>query len=83
MPFAFPEESQIVFGSDEPIASPCSAPRALGGLGDPRRSPYSPLPYSFILSLAPTVPVVLCLYLAEVSPSFNGTARGYPRTGRR
>ena len=30
---------------DEPIASPSrSAPRALGGLGDPHRSPYSPLP---------------------------------------
>ena len=52
-----------------------SAPRALGGLGDRRRSPYSPLPYSFTLSLAPTVPVALCLYPAEVSPSFSGTAR--------
>ena len=69
---------------DEPIASSLrSAPRALGGLGDPRRSPYSPLPYSFTLSLAPTIPVALCLYPAEVSPSFNGTARSYPRAGRR
>ena len=70
---------------DEPIAFvPCSAPRALGGLGDPRRNPHSPLPFSPKSSHSPPNRSRCSLLVPRRRmPSFTGTARSYPHAVRR